>query len=200
MNRPSVPTAALAGVPAGLQAQGVWIGHRQLFVRFAAEAETATMYTADALASEIRRAMSRSSFHSISITGRDPLANVEYLRDAFARVETPLPVMLDCDGQRPEQIPELKKIVRMAQITLDGPGVEATHDRAFESLAAAAASDMQHALVLNETSGAAAVVIHPSAATPVDKDRRWTTLFERAVALHSNVRLLLRLPPPTGMR
>lgn len=218
MNRPSVPTAALAGVPAGLQAQGVWIGHRQLFVRFAAEAETATMYTADALASEIRRAMSRSSFHSISITGRDPLANVEYLRDAFARVETALPVMLDCDGQRPEQIPELKKIVRLAQITLDGAGVEAAHDRAFESLAAAAASDMQHALVLNvnghttdahmlrvverahETSGAAAVVIHPSAATPVDKDRRWTTLFERAAALHGNVRLLLRLPPPTGMR
>ena len=36
------PTAALAGVPAGLQAQGVWVGRRQLFVRFAAEAETAT--------------------------------------------------------------------------------------------------------------------------------------------------------------
>ena len=60
------------------------------------------MYTADALAKEIRRAMSRSSFHSISISGRDPLANVEYLRDAFAKVETPLPVMLDCDGQRPD--------------------------------------------------------------------------------------------------
>ena len=36
------PTAALAGVPAGLQAQGVWSGRRQIFVRFAAEAETAT--------------------------------------------------------------------------------------------------------------------------------------------------------------
>ena len=34
------PTAALAGVPAGLQAQGVWAGRRQLFIRFAAEAET----------------------------------------------------------------------------------------------------------------------------------------------------------------
>ena len=49
------PTAALAGIPAGLQAQGVWAGRRQLFVRFAAEAETATMYTADALANELRR-------------------------------------------------------------------------------------------------------------------------------------------------
>ena len=55
------PTAALAGVPAGLQAQGVWSGRRQIFVRFAAEAETATMYTADALANELRRSTSRSA-------------------------------------------------------------------------------------------------------------------------------------------
>ena len=47
------PTAALAGIPAGLQAQGFWAGRRQLFVRFAAEGETATMYTAEALANEL---------------------------------------------------------------------------------------------------------------------------------------------------
>src|SRR3712207_9509749 len=69
------PTAALAGVPAGLQSQGVWGGRRQLFVRFAAEAETATMYTADALAQELKRLVARSIFHSVSISGRDPLAN-----------------------------------------------------------------------------------------------------------------------------
>jgi hypothetical protein len=50
------------------------------------------------------------------------------------------------------------------------------------------------------TSDATTVVIHPGATTPVDKDRRWTTLFERASALHGDVRLALRLPPPTGMR
>ena len=49
------PTAALAGVPAGIQGAGPWLGRRQLFVRFAAEAETATMFTAAALAQEIRR-------------------------------------------------------------------------------------------------------------------------------------------------
>ena len=47
------PAAALAGVPTGVQAQGAWGGRRQLFVRFAAEAETATMYTAQALAKEL---------------------------------------------------------------------------------------------------------------------------------------------------
>ena len=34
-----VLTAALAGVPSGIQSQGVWQGRRQLFVRFAGEAE-----------------------------------------------------------------------------------------------------------------------------------------------------------------
>ena len=50
------------------------------------------------------------------------------------------------------------------------------------------------------TSPAVMVVIHPAAGMPVDRDRRWITLFERAAALHGDVRLTLRLPPPTGMR
>jgi len=212
------PTAALAGIPAGLQAQGVWAGRRQLFVRFAAEAETATMYTADALASEIRRGTSRSSFHSISISGRDPLSNVEYICAAFDKVSTDLPVMLDTDGQRPAEIADLKKFVKLAQVTLEGPTLEMQSERALESLRVAAEAGMGHALVVSvdgsttdahvlrvverahEVSGATVVVVHPSAGAPVDRDRRWTTLFERISALHGDVRLALRLPPPTGMR
>src|SRR3954468_23641596 len=101
--RTAGPTAALAGIPAGLQAQGVWAGRRQLFVRFAGEAETATMYTADALANEMERALNRSKFHSIAIGGRDPLGNVEYLKAAFGSRDVTVPVMLDCDGQRPAE-------------------------------------------------------------------------------------------------
>jgi hypothetical protein len=212
------PTAALAGIPAGLQAQGVWTGRRQLFVRFAAEAETATMYTADALANELKRGLARSSFHSISIGGRDPLANVEYLQAAFAKANVSLPVMLDCDGQRPDEIARLRDVVTIAQVTLEGPSAEATAERAFESLKVAAGAGMQHAIVLcvdekttdahvlrfveraHGASEGAAVVVHPAAGVPVDRDRRWTTLFERASGLHGDVRLLLRLPPPTGMR
>jgi organic radical activating enzyme len=212
------PTAALAGIPAGLQAQGVWAGRRQLFVRFAAEAETATMYTADALANELKRSTGRSAFHSISISGRDPLANVEYLCAAFAKAATPLPVMLDCDGQRPREIAELKGIVALAQVTLDGAPVDAIVERAVESLKVAAQSGMQHAIVCcvderttdaqilrlieqtHVTSEAATVVVHPGPGTPVDRDRRWTMLFEKASAMHGDVRLALRLPPPTGMR
>jgi organic radical activating enzyme len=211
------PTAALAGIPAGIQSAGVWAGRRQLFVRFAAEAETATMYTADALANELKRSTSRSAFHSIAISGRDPLANCEYLRAAFDKVTTDLPIMLDTDGQRPEEIKDLK-FVKLTQVTLDGASLEAHSDRALESVQIAAQAGMQHALVINaderttdahmlrvvERAHAASeqtmVVIHPGAQTPVDRDRRWTTLFERASALHGDVRLALKLPPPTGMR
>jgi len=214
----AVPTAALAGIPAGLQTQGIWAGRRQIFVRFAAEGETATMYTADALANEIRRGTSRSVFHSISISGRDPLSNVDYLCAAFDKLSATIPVMLDCDGQRPTEIGRLKELVALTQVTLDGPMLEAQSERAFESLSVASSAGMQQALVLivderttdayalraveraHATSESTMIVIHPGPTTPVDRDRRWMTLLERAAALHGDVRLALRLPPPTGMR
>jgi organic radical activating enzyme len=218
MSQVAGPTAALAGIPGGIQAQGVWAGRRQLFIRFAAEAETATMYTADALANELKRSSGRSSFHSIAIAGRDPLANVEYLCTAFEKVSTPLPVMLDTDGQRPAEIGEVKSFVNLVQVTTDGLAAEAQTDRVYESIEIASASGLDHALVLgvderttdvyilrsveraHTTSAATAIVIHPTAGAPVDRDRRWINLLERASALHADVRIALRLPSPTGMR
>jgi organic radical activating enzyme len=212
------PTAALAGVPTGLQAQGVWVGRRQLFVRFAAEAETATMYTAAAIAQELKKGATRSAFHSISVGGRDPLANVDFLEAAFESSKLPLPVMLDIDGQRPESIEALKKHVALVQITLEGPTMEPSAERAMESLRVSVAAGLDHAIVLApgdqasdaqllrivEQSHAASektvVVIHPPYNTPIDRDRRWVTLIERSAALHPDVRLSLRLPPPTGTR
>jgi organic radical activating enzyme len=214
------PTAALAGIPAGLQAQGPWTGRRQLFVRFAGEAETATMYTADALANEIERATTRSKFHSICIGGRDPLGNVEYLMAALGAREVKLPVMLDCDGQRPEEVKALSKVVNLVQVSLEGSLLagDAPLASAIETLREVAKLGVQHAMVIvadertsdavvlrvvehaHQASEKTIVVLHPATGTPVDRDRRWTTLLERAMALHGDVQLALRLPPPTGMR
>jgi hypothetical protein len=218
--RTAGPTAALAGIPAGLQAQGVWTGRRQLFVRFAGEAETATMYTAEALATEMDRAMTRSKFHSVAIGGRDPLGNVEYLQAAFAVKPVPVPVMLDCDGQRPGEIAHLKKVVTLIEVCLEGAALTADGQigNAVASIKEAAEIKVRHSLVIiadertsdsvvlrvveqvNAASFATTVVIHPATGTPVDRDRRWTMLLERTMALHGDVRLALRLPPPTGMR
>ena len=218
MAKTAGPTAALAGVPTGLQSQGVWVGRRQLFVRFAAEAETATMYTAQAIAQELHRAAKRSAFHSISVGGRDPLANVEFLEAAFEAGPLPLPVMLDIDGQRPEDIAALAKDVALVQVTLEGGTLESGSERALASLHEAVSAGLEHALVLapgeqasdgqllriveqaHAASEKTVVVIHPPFNTPIDRDRRWVTLIERSAALHPDVRLSLRLPPPTGTR
>lgn len=214
------PTAALAGIPAGLQAQGIWAGRRQLFVRFAGEAETATMYTAEALANEMARAVTRSKFHSVSIGGRDPLGNVEYLAAAFSAKKVELPVMLDCDGQRPDEIRAVQKFVTHLQISVEGSALAADSlvGNAVVSCREAASAGLDHSLVIvadertsdavvlrlvehaHGVSGSVAIVIHPATGTPVDRDRRWTMLLERCMALHDDVRLALRLPPPTGMR
>jgi organic radical activating enzyme len=214
------PTAALAGLPAGLQAQGVWAGRRQLFVRFAAEAETATMYTAEALAQELKRLVARSTFHSVAIAGRDPLANAEYLCAAFEKHVPAIPMLLDTDGQRPAELALVAKHLGMIQVTLDGSAAaaDASVERGLESLRIASRQGVQHALVLapdertsdgqllriveqaHGASGATMIVVHPPGNVPVDRDRRWIMLLERVAALHGDVRFALRLPPPVGIR
>ena len=131
MAQPSGPTAALAGVPTGLQGQGVWAGRRQLFVRFAAEAETATMYTAAAIAQELKKTAARSVFHSISIGGRDPLSNLEFLETALRHGPMPIPVMLDVDGQRPDGVKVLASFLALIQVTLEGATMEPLIERAM---------------------------------------------------------------------
>ncbi len=215
--RVPTPTAALAGVPAGVQANGLWIGRRQLFVRFAAEAETATMYTPDALASELGRLVKRSTYHSISVCGRDPLSNAAFLKAALEAARPALPVMLDVDGQRPEEVGALTSMVTLLQVTLDGTLEDAAVERALSSLRAAAEAGVAHALVLapeetttdrqllrvvsqaHQASERAAVVVHPPVES-VERDRRWLTFMEQASVLHADTRLLLRLPRPSGMR
>jgi hypothetical protein len=212
------PTAALAGIPAGIQAIGAWQGRRQLFVRFAAEAETATMYTGDALGGELKRLAARSSYHSVSIAGRDPLANADFLGAMLEKHDVPLPVMLDHDGQRPEALAALLSRLSLVQVVMDGSEPAVTVERAAESLRLAAGRKVAHALVLcpgeqatdsqllrlveqaHVASAETQVVVHPPVGVPLDRDRRWITLIERAVATHADVRLALRIPGPTGMR
>jgi hypothetical protein len=220
--RSSMPTAALAGVPAGLQGQGVWAGRRQVFVRFAGEAETATMYMPRALASELKRIAERTTFHSIAVTGRDAAGNAAFLAAAFHEYKPAAPVMLDTDGQRPEAIAGLRPHLAMVQVTLPFTGIEALEERAMDSVVAAAQSGCDHALVLlpNEettdaqllrvierthgASGGTIIVIHPAVSPSADTffqlDRRWSVLLEKASAVHNDVRVTLRIPPPAGMR
>lgn len=212
-------SAALAGVPAGVQAQGVWTGRRQLFVRFAGEAETATMYTSAALVREIERQLSRSRFHSLCIGGRDPLANLAFLTSALETARPPIPVMLDTDGQRPTALKPLAPFLDLAQVTVDLWEPDAMLARVIQTMAEAASVGCANALVLcprddtsdaqilrlveqaHEVSADAQIVIHPpSLPEPPALDRRWAALLDQAMGTHADTRLTLRLPPPAGLR
>lgn len=217
--KPKLPSqsAALAGVPAGVQAIGPWVGRRQLFVKFAGEAETATIYTAAALAGELVRLALRSRYHSIAIAGRDPLQEQEFLCAAFEKT-APLPVMLDHDGQRPDALGPLLKSLAMVQVTIDGTEGDAMIERTLDTFRAAADKGVAHALAVvpadsasdarllqiveqaHAASAEVAVVVHPSALSAAERDRRWTQWLEQAMAVHEDIRLLPVLPSPTGTR
>jgi organic radical activating enzyme len=211
--------AALAGVPAGVQAQGVWAGRRQLFVRFAGEAETATMYSATALVRELDRQLSRSKFHSISIGGRDPLANEAFLIAALQAAKPPMPVMLDTDGQRPETLKTLAPFIALAQVTVEFWVPDSTLANVIETISEASRTKCAHALVLcpredtsdgqmlrviEQAHGVSAntqIVIHPPVSAEQHMlDRRWAALLDQAMTTHTDTRLALRLPPPAGLR
>jgi hypothetical protein len=219
MNAP-MQTAALAGVPSGIQSAGVWTGRRQLFIRFAGEAETATMYTSGALVRELAKIAGRATFHSICAAGRDVLGNAAFLAESLTALKPQLPVMLDTDGQRPEALASLRGLLTLVQVTV--PFVsDPANELALETLKVAVKDGYRHALVLaprDETPDplmlrvierASAVskdtmlVIHPSPAAlerPGTLERRWASLLETASSLHGNVRLILRVPPPAGLR
>ncbi|MEO8619582.1 MAG: hypothetical protein ABI625_00875 [bacterium] len=204
-------SAALAGIPAGVQTLGPWSGRRQLFVKFAVEAETATIYTSDALRGELIRLTARSRYHSVAIVGRDVLAEHEFLHAALEKTG-PLPVMLDHDGQRPGELSSLLHALTLMQVTMDGTEGAAAVERACTSIGLAAQRHVAHAIVLvpgatlsdgpllriveqiHRASSETQVVVHPIVERAFEQDRRWVLWLEQAMAVHADVRILPRWP------
>ncbi|MGQ0538529.1 MAG: hypothetical protein ACT4R6_06255, partial [Gemmatimonadaceae bacterium] len=126
--------AALAGVPVAIQQLGVWGGRRQLFIKFAGPAETAMMYTADALVREIKRALEKSRVHSICVTGRDALANDVFLMATLEQLGSDIPVMVETDGQRPSVVEKLRPFIQLLQVSVETSIEHAALERVGETL------------------------------------------------------------------
>lgn len=219
MVRTTGPTAAISGIAPGVQSQGIWTGRRQLFVRFAGEAETAVLYTPEMLARQVGRAVGQSPVHSISVAGSDPLGSAELIAQTFAIWPAPLPVMLDCDGQRPAAVARVAPAITMVQVTYEFGDAPASGERATESLATAATAQREHALVLIPRDGTSdgqflrfveqahvaapgtKIVVHPTPGRDrTSVDRRYATLLEQAMEIHRDTVLLLRIPAPAAAR
>jgi len=214
-----VLAAALAGIPSGIQRQGVWAGRRQVFVRFAGAAETAQMYTADALAREVTRALSRTVYHSVCVSGRDAFGNADFLAAALKQLPPGTEVMADTDGQRPEAIAALHTYLTLVQVTIEPPVASPAIEHVASTLRALAGTGTAHAVTIagndeasdadylqiidqvHAASEATSIVIHPGpAAERGVLDKRWSTLMEHASARHRDVRVLARLSGPATMR
>lgn len=219
MGTTPILAAALAGIPTGIQRQGVWSGHRQLFIRFAGAAETAQMYTADALARELNRALTRSPYHSVCACGRDALGNADYLAATLRQLPRGQRVMIDTDGQRPEAVAVVREYIQLLQVTVDTPVTAVAMENVQATLRAADRVGLEHAVVVSGSDDAsdadylqiveqthaaserAIMVFHPGpTAERGPLDRRWGILLEHALGKHGNVRIALRLSGPMTMR
>ena len=208
------PAAALVGILSTVQSQGLWVGRRQLAVRFAGESETAVMYSASALVEELARLASNARFHSIVLTGRDPLGNGDFLNVVLRENAPPLPVMADTDGQRPEAVRELMSCLGMVQVTMGPRPADDELVRAAETLTAAAGDGVEHALVVvpderatdaevmrvvhaaHAASPDMAIVLHPSETNGGSLPARWVTLLAQAAEVHDDVRIYRPLRAP----
>jgi organic radical activating enzyme len=219
MVRSTGPTAPIAGLSPGIQAQGIWAGRRQLFVRFAGEAETAVLYSSEMLGKQLERATVQSQVHSISLSGRDPLSCAPFISALFNAWSAPLPVVLESDGQRPDALADVARVLSMVQVLWEFTDAPSGTERVVASLAATAASGKEHALTLAPRDGtsdgqilrlveqahaAAAgtkIVIHPApAGEKAPLDRRYAMLLEQAMTIHRDVALTMRIPAPVGVR
>ncbi len=213
------PTAAIAWIRSGVQGQGIYTGYRQLIVRFAGEAETATLYNGSMLLRNVERALSQSAVHSVAMGGHDPLASAALFAEAFEGDTPGVPVVVDCDGQRPDAIPMLARSITLVQVALAGSESTAATDRALETLAVAEregigaalavvmtdrTTDAQVLRLLEQANGIAPgtkIVIHVSSPSePAPPDARYAALMEEAASISRDVRLLARLPVPLGLR
>jgi hypothetical protein len=128
-------------------------------------------------------------------------------------------VMLDCDGQRPDDVLAVLDALVLLQVTFEFGDAPALAERALASLAHAAAAKKSHAMVLaprdatsdgqilrivEQTHAAtpgAWIVLHPSpSGEKAPLDRRYATLIDQATAIHRDTTLIMRIPSPVGMR
>ncbi len=126
--------------------------------------------------------------------------------------------MVDCVGERPEDVSRLAGILAMVQVTLDLTEAPGHLDRAIQTVSEAARVGCAQAVVLAPRNGVTdtqllrlveqahgaspgtKIVVHPPAEAENAGDERYGALLEEAMAIHRDVRLAFRIPPPLGTR
>lgn len=130
---------------ASIQGEGPYIGYKQLFIRFCGcnlhceycdtefDVKNSKEYSAEELAKIVNKNL---DCHSVSLTGGEPLLNVEFLKEFLP--ESTLPVYLETNGTLPDKLKEIIDFVDYVSADIKLPSCTGLkplweeHDKFFE--------------------------------------------------------------------
>ena len=130
-----------------IQGEGPVVGYKQLFIRFCScnlnceycdtEFQTGVEYSPQELYDKISSEFDLSTFHSISLTGGEPLLSVEFLKEFLPKLKGKAKIYLETNATLFKQLSEIKNNIDIisADIKLkSSTGLDTTdlHKKFFE--------------------------------------------------------------------
>lgn len=130
-----------------IQGEGPVVGYKQLFIRFCGcnlncnycdtEFAQGESYTPKALADKIQKTYNLTTFHSISLTGGEPLLSVEFLKEFLPLIKGKTKIYLETNATLSNNLDKIKNYIDIisADIKLEsstGKNTLSLHDNFFE--------------------------------------------------------------------
>lgn len=104
-----------------IQGEGPIVGYKQLFIRFCrcnlncsycdTEFKTGTEYSPQELADKILSEYDLKTFHSISLTGGEPLLEVEFLKEFLPLIAGKTKIYLETNATLPQNLSLIKEYI-----------------------------------------------------------------------------------------
>lgn len=104
-----------------IQGEGPVVGYKQLFIRFCGcnlncnycdtEFQSGKEYTPIELAKKITSEYDLKTFHSISLTGGEPLLSVEFLKNFLPIIHNKIKIYLETNATLPDNLNQIKKYI-----------------------------------------------------------------------------------------
>jgi len=125
--------AKISEIFSSIQGEGIYAGHRQIFVRFTGcnidcvfcdtkNPARVRLFNVNQLLSRIKRLNASNGHHSVSITGGEPLLQTEFLKEALDKIrDLGLKVYLETNGTLPDKLDEVLGFVDIIAMDIKLP-------------------------------------------------------------------------------
>jgi len=125
--------AKISEIFSSIQGEGIYAGHRQIFVRFAGcnidcifcdtkNPARVRLFSVKQLLSRVKKLDASSNHHSVSITGGEPLLQAEFLKEALSEIRNiGLKIYLETNGTLPDRLDEVLGLVDIISMDIKLP-------------------------------------------------------------------------------